>query len=116
MVELWATLKFLGRSGVDELVSGLHHSAVSFSEQLQTEGFQVLNDVVFNQVLIGFDDDSLTPQIIEKIQASGECWVGGGAWQGRPVIRISVCSWATTEEDIARSVRAFVAARAALAA
>ena len=115
VVELWATLKYLGRSGVDELVTGLHNSAVSFSKQLQAEGFRVLNEVVFNQVLIGFDDDALTPLIIEKIQASGECWVGGGAWQGRPVIRISVCSWATTEEDIVRSVQVFVAARAALA-
>jgi glutamate/tyrosine decarboxylase-like PLP-dependent enzyme len=111
VVELWATLKYLGKSGVNELVYGLHERAVQFSEQLRSKGFNILNEVAFNQILVGFDDESLTPQIIERIQDSGECWVGGGLWDGKPVIRISVCSWATTEEDIARSVKAFVTAR-----
>lgn len=111
VVELWATLKYLGRAGVDELVYGLHERAVQFSRELHEQGFNILNDVVFNQVLVGFDDESLAPQLIERIQASGECWVGGGTWDAKPVIRISVCSWATTPEDITRSVKAFVTAR-----
>ena len=111
VVELWATLKYLGKSGVDELVYGLHERAVQFSEELREEGFVILNDVVFNQVLVGFDDENLTPMMIERIQASGECWVGGANWDGQPVIRISVCSWATTPDDITRSVKAFVSAR-----
>ena len=48
---------------------------------------------------------------MHHIQKSGECWVGGTKWDDKAAIRVSVCSWATTEEDITRSVRAFVAAR-----
>jgi threonine aldolase len=68
--------------------------------------------VVFNQVLVACDDDELTTATIAAIQRSGECWVGGTQWQQRSVIRISVCSWATTAADITQSVQAFVDARA----
>ncbi|MFV2033052.1 MAG: aspartate aminotransferase family protein, partial [Gammaproteobacteria bacterium] len=111
VVELWATLKYLGKAGVDELVAGLHERAVQFGQELETEGFELLNEVVFNQILVGCDNQETTNRTIEFIQESGECWVGGTQWQGKAVIRISVCSWATTAADISRSVRAFVAAR-----
>lgn len=111
VVELWATLKYLGKAGVDELVFGLHERAVQMSQELDAEGFKILNDVVFNQVLAACDSEELTTQTIQYIQQSGECWVGGAIWQGKAVIRISVCSWATTGQDITRSVRAFVSAR-----
>ena len=65
----------------------------------------------FNQVLVACDDDALTGRIMQLVQESGECWLGGADWDGRAVIRISVCSWETTQEDVSRSVRAFVAAR-----
>lgn len=110
-IELWAALKYLGKDGVDELVSGLHQRALQFGEELKAEGFQVLNDVVFNQVVVACDTDALTTLTMQNIQKSGECWVGGATWKGKVVIRISVCSWVTTEDDITRSVRAFVAAR-----
>jgi len=109
--ELWAALKYLGKSGVDDLVYGLHLRARQFAEELQAQGFEVLNDVVFNQVLVSCGSEELTLATIAAIQQSGECWVGATRWQGRSVIRISVCSWATTEEDITRSVSAFVEAR-----
>lgn len=111
VVELWATLKFLGKAGVDELVFGLHERAVQMGKELKAEGFEILNDVVFNQVLVACDSEEITTRTIETIQKSGECWVGGTTWLGKAVIRISVCSWATTEADISRSVRAFVSAR-----
>jgi glutamate/tyrosine decarboxylase-like PLP-dependent enzyme len=111
VIELWAALKYLGKSGVDELVLGLHLRAVQFADELRDAGFQVLNDVVFNQVLVACDSDDLTQRTTELIQKSGECWVGGSRWFDKSVIRISVCSWVTSAEDISRSVRAFVAAR-----
>jgi len=114
VVELWAALKYLGKEGVDELVFGLHKRAVQFSQALKAEGFQILNDVVFNQVLVACDNDAITKQTIENIQNSGECWVGGSEWFGKAVIRVSVCSWVTTKEDVTRSVKAFVAARDAV--
>jgi len=110
-VELWAALKYLGKEGVDALVCGLHERAVQVAQELAAEGFQILNDVVFNQVLVACDSNEITAETMRHMQASGECWAGGANWQGKTVIRISVCSWATTEADITRSVRAFVAAR-----
>ena len=115
VIELWATLKYLGSEGVDELVFGLHERAVQFATELKEQRFDVINDVVFNQVLIGFDrDDSYTLGIVNHIQNSGDCWVGTSVWNGKKVIRISVCSWATTENDVTRSVKAFRAARTAM--
>ena len=114
-VELWAALKYLGSDGVDELVYGLHERAVQFADELRAVDFEVINEVVFNQVIIApSEDDETTQSIIEAIQQSGECWVGGSIWMGKKVIRISVCSWVTTGEDVSRSVQAFVQARQAI--
>jgi glutamate/tyrosine decarboxylase-like PLP-dependent enzyme len=110
-VELWATLKILGRSGVEELVDGLCARAQQAAEQLKAEGFHVLNDVVFNQVLVAGDTPEQTGVLLKGLQESGEAWCGGANWHGQPVIRVSVCSWATTEKDIDRLVAALVAAR-----
>jgi glutamate/tyrosine decarboxylase-like PLP-dependent enzyme len=109
--ELWAALKYLGKSGIDDLIYGLHARARQFADELQQQGFEILNDVVFNQVLVACENDSLTTETIKNIQQSGECWVGGTRWQQRSVIRVSVCSWATTAADVTRSVKAFVDAR-----
>jgi glutamate/tyrosine decarboxylase-like PLP-dependent enzyme len=110
--ELWATLKYLGKRGIDELISILHARAVQMAGELRAEGFEILNDVVFNQVLAACESDPITDGTIAYVQESGECWVGGAKWRQRAVARISVCSWATTSEDISRSVKAFVGARA----
>jgi len=108
VIELWATLRYLGREGVDELVYSLHKKSLLFAELLNSEeGFQVQNEVVFNQVLIQCETDEITDKVIKEIQKMRECWVGGSIWNGRKVIRISVCSWATTDEDIHRSVKSF---------
>jgi glutamate/tyrosine decarboxylase-like PLP-dependent enzyme len=111
VVELWATLKTLGRSGIEELVDGLCARAQQAAGQLKAEGFRVLNDVVFNQVLVTGDTPDETGALLKRLQQSGEIWCGGANWHGQPVIRISVCSWATTEKDIDRLTAAFVAAR-----
>jgi glutamate/tyrosine decarboxylase-like PLP-dependent enzyme len=111
VVELWATLKYLGKDGVEDLIDRLCGHAEGFATQLHSRGFRILNDVVFNQVLVACDTPELTKATLEYIQKSGECWCGGATWHGEPVIRISVCSWATTETDVERSVAAFVKAR-----
>jgi glutamate/tyrosine decarboxylase-like PLP-dependent enzyme len=110
-VDLWATLKSLGRSGIEALIDGLCAHARHFAHLLQAQGFRILNEVVFNQVLAACATAELTQATLELIQASGECWCGSTHWNGEPVIRISVCSWATSAEDIQRAVAAFVAAR-----
>jgi glutamate/tyrosine decarboxylase-like PLP-dependent enzyme len=110
-IELWATLKTLGRRGTAELVEGLCDRAAQAAELLRTAGFRVLNEVVFNQVLVACENKEMTLATMKKLQASGEAWCGGSTWQGETVIRMSVCSWATTAQDIERTVAAFVQAR-----
>ena len=67
--------------------------------------------MVFNQVMIRYKSDELTSRLESQVQALRECWAGGSQWFGQKVIRISVCSWATTSEDVSRSVASFVKAR-----
>jgi hypothetical protein len=66
----------------------------------------VLNDVVLNQVLVSFGSAERTRRIIAAVQAEGTCWCSGTVWQGHTAMRISVSSWATTEEDVERSIAA----------
>ena len=110
-IELWATLKGFGKSGVGALVDGLCENARAFAKGLSKSGFRVLNDVVFNQVLVACDSPEETKATLARLQADGVCWCGGAVWKQEPVIRISVCSWRTTNEDVDACVAAFVAAR-----
>ena len=110
-IELWAVLKYLGRKGVEELVDGLCKNAQEFAVQLSSNKFHILNQVVFNQILVACETQELTKATLEYVQRSGICWCGGTLWNGEPAIRVSVCSWATTKKDIERSVAAFKEAR-----
>jgi glutamate/tyrosine decarboxylase-like PLP-dependent enzyme len=107
-VEVWAALRSLGRSGLTELVERTCRHARRFAEALTAAGYQVLNDVVLNQVLVSFGKAEVTSQVISAIQADGTCWCGGTVWQGRTAMRISVSSWATTEDDVERSLEAML--------
>jgi threonine aldolase len=100
-----------GKNGIEELVDGLCTRAAQFAELLAKEGFRIMNEVVFNQVLVACDTARETEITLEHIQASGECWCGGSTWYGKPVIRLSVCSWATTASEVERSVATFVKCR-----
>jgi len=111
-IELWATLKNLGKRGVADLVDGLCDMATLFAERLHKAGFTICNDVCFNQVLVSCGSGPLTTATLQAVQKSGECWCGGTTWNGQPAIRISVCSYMTTAEDVERSVNAFIQARA----
>ena len=68
----------------------------------------MLNDVVINQVLVSFGVPEVTREVIRRVQEDGTCWCGGTVWQGKTAMRISVSSWATTEMDVERSLRAIV--------
>ncbi len=111
-VGFWAALKSLGRSGLAELVERTCAHAQRFAEGLRAAGFDVLNDVVINQVLVSFGDASKTQEVIRRVQEEGICWCGGTVWQGKTAMRISVSSWATTEADVDRSLEAIVRAAA----
>jgi glutamate/tyrosine decarboxylase-like PLP-dependent enzyme len=107
-VEVWAALRQLGRSGVADLVERCCRHASRFGEGLSVVGYEILNEVVLNQVLVSFGDAETTRRVISAIQADGTCWCGGTEWQGRTAMRISVSSWATTEEDVERSLEAMI--------
>jgi len=82
--------------------------ASRFAEGLAAAGYTILNDVVLNQVLVSFGDPETTSRVIAGIQSDGTCWCGGTVWQGHTAMRISVSSWATTEEDVERSLEAML--------
>ncbi|MDH3442247.1 MAG: pyridoxal-dependent decarboxylase, partial [Gammaproteobacteria bacterium] len=107
--DIWAAIRTLGRRGVAELVDGCCRHAESFAAGLQDAGFDVLNEVVYNQVLVSFGDDATTRSIIQAIQEEGTCWCGATAWHGRTAMRISISNWATTAADVQKSLRAMIA-------
>ena len=107
----WAALRQLGRAGVAELVERCCSLARRFADQLAAHpGITIANDVVFNQVLVGFEDDRTADRVVAAVQRSGECWMGATTWQGRRLMRISVSSWRTTEDDVDRAVAAILRA------
>ena len=113
---VYAALRSLGRGGVEDLVERCCERAREFAERIvRVPACTVLNDVVLNQVLFRFDDDATTTAALAAVQASGEAWMGGTLWEGRPAIRISVSNWRTTADDMERTVAAFETALAARA-
>lgn len=107
-VPTWAMLKVLGRSGLAELVERTCLLARRFALRLEEAGFEILNEVVLNQVLVGFGDDETTRAVVSAIQEDGTMFTGPTVWQGRAAMRISVSSWKTTEVDVDRSVEVIV--------
>ena len=107
-MQVWAALKSLGRSGLADLVDRCCRHAGRFAEGLRSAGFEVLNDVVLNQVVVAFGDADTTRRIIAAVQEDGTCWCGATEWKGRVAMRISVSSWATTAEDVEESLDAIV--------
>lgn len=112
-VDVWAAMRSLGRDGLAELFARNVRQAQAFARGLRAAGFEVLNDVVLNQVLVSFGTPEATLRAIEALQRDGTCWCGSTVWQGRTAMRISVCSYRTTDADVERCVDAMIrAARA----
>src|SRR5258706_207389 len=107
-VELCAALKSLGRSGLCDLIERTCSLPKRFESGLRAAGFEVLNEVVVNQVLVSFGSAEVTREVIRRIQEDGTCWCGITEWHGKTAMRISVSSWATTEADVDRSLEAMV--------
>jgi glutamate/tyrosine decarboxylase-like PLP-dependent enzyme len=96
-------LRFLGKNGVAEMVERTCRLASQFAKNLSNAGFEVLNKVELNQVLVVFGTDEETERVIQAVQEDGTCWCGATIWKGRRAMRISVSSWATSSEDVDRS-------------
>lgn len=105
-VDVWAALSALGRSGVAQMIERCCRHARRFAQGLEAAGHAVLNEVVLNQVLVSFGDAAMTRRIVTELQADGTCWCGVTEWQGHTAMRISVSSWATTDDDVELSLAA----------
>jgi glutamate/tyrosine decarboxylase-like PLP-dependent enzyme len=107
-IEVWAAIRSLGREGLREIVERNCRQAAAFAAGLKEAGFDVLNDVVLNQVLVSFGSAEQTNRLIDEVQNDGTCWCGGTQWHGKTAMRISVSCWATSDADVKRSVDAIV--------
>lgn len=110
-VEVWAALHSLGREGVADLIDRCCAHARALADGLRGLGFEVLNEVVLNQVVATLPGrEDRTGDLAARVQASGEAWFGPTNWRGRPGLRFSIASWATTDADIERTLAAIKAA------
>ncbi len=107
-IEIWAALRSLGRNGLAEMIERCCRQATRFAQGLSEAGFEILNEVQLNQVLVSFGSAEKTRRVIEAVQAEGTCWCGGTVWQGKTAMRISVSSWATTDADVERCLEAIL--------
>jgi glutamate/tyrosine decarboxylase-like PLP-dependent enzyme len=106
-IPLWAALRSLGSDGVASLVGGLAGRAQQLADGVaEIDGAEILNDVVYTQVSVGFGDDQRTREVTARLIADGTAWMSGSRWQGRDVLRISVSNWSTDDDDVRQSVAA----------
>lgn len=116
---IYATLRSLGRSGVTELVERVCGLARLFASELSATGkVEILNDVVFNQVLVRWlaedgDHDAFNDRVIQRVQQDGTAFFSGTTYNGMRLMRVSVSDWATDEDDVRRSVDALMRAASA---
>jgi glutamate/tyrosine decarboxylase-like PLP-dependent enzyme len=103
-IPIWAALRTLGRRGVAEMVERHCRQARQLAEGLRAAGFDVLNRVVLNQVLVRLETDEATRAIQVAAAKTGRIWFGNTVWQGRPAFRLSVSSWRTRDEDVEEAV------------
>ena len=102
-VEVWAVLRTLGRAGIARMVQQASECAATVADRLRASaGFEILNDVVLNQVLVRYRSAEATAALIAEIQRDGRIWCGATQWHDATAMRISVSSWKTTLADAER--------------
>lgn len=114
-VEVWAALHSLGKEGLQEMIDRCCRHARALAHGLQGQGFEVLNDVVLNQVVATLpNSEGWSAKLSAHVQKSGKAWFGPTKWQGKEAIRFSVSSWATSDNDIKKTLDAISAAKLGL--
>lgn len=113
----YAAIRQLGRSGIAEIVENCCRHAYAITTGIgKLKGARALNVPCLNQGVVQFldpragataeDHARRTEQVIERVLASGEAFFKPSVWKGEKVMRISVCSWQTSDEDVERAIRA----------
>jgi glutamate/tyrosine decarboxylase-like PLP-dependent enzyme len=114
---VYAALRQLGRDGIADLVERCCKHAHAIVMRIgELRGAEVLWEPKINQGLVWFpslsrsatdaDHDRRTDEVIEAILKTGEAFFGGTTWRGRRAMRVSVCNWQTSEDDVERVVQA----------
>jgi glutamate/tyrosine decarboxylase-like PLP-dependent enzyme len=109
----YAALKELGRQGIARMITRCCQLAEQMVAQLEaTPGVEVLCRPVLNQALVRFpdrlrkNDDENTEEVVRRVNETGEAFFSTSVWRGVRCMRISVCNWRTSEEDVDRAVSA----------
>lgn len=107
---VYAAIRSLGRRGIAELVERCcEHAHRLVTEIGSLPGAEVVAIPQINQGLVRFlspdgDHDGRTDAIIEAVRAKGVAWFGGALWHGKRVMRVSVCNWRTSDNDVERTI------------
>jgi len=110
---VWAALRSLGRDGLAVLVDRLCATAAMLAKGFEeVDEVEVVNDVVFTQVMFRLSSDERTAELGRRLLADGTCVVTPAAWAGRAVQRCAVSNWSTSEADADASVQAILRAAA----
>lgn len=107
-MEIWAVLKYLGKDGLAEIVDRTCSHAKYFAKELEKQGFEILNDVVINQIVATTAEEDKLDDFITAVQQSGKTWFGPTNWKGRKAFRISISSHSTTKEDVDISLKSII--------
>ncbi len=111
----YAALRQLGRNGIAEMVERCCRLAHDLVVGIGTlRGAQVFWEPSIDQGLVRFcdpapdateqDHDRRTDEVIAAIVAEGVAFFGGTTWRGRRAMRVSVCNWMTSDEDVRRTI------------
>ncbi len=104
---VWAALRSLGRDGLTGLVDRLCAHAAHLAEGFATiDGVEVVNDVVFTQVMIALGDDARSAELGRRLLADGTAVLTPATWRERAVQRCAVSNWSTTQADVDATVDA----------
>ena len=112
----YAAIRQLGVDGISDMIERCCSHARSLVIEIGSlPGAELVWEPQINQGLVRFvdpkagasqqDHDRRTDEMIAKINAAGEAFFSGTTWRGRRAMRVSVCNWQTTIDDVTRTVR-----------
>src|SRR5262249_11349828 len=117
---VYAAMRALGRTGIGAIGDRcIGHAAPLVQGIGCLPGAEVVAAPTINQGLVRFladdgDHDRMTDRVIRQIQCQGVAWFGAATWRGMRVMRISVCNWMTSDDDIERTLASLREAVAAV--
>lgn len=114
----WAMIRRLGREGIAEMVDEDVRLAGYLADGFAAiAGARVLHRPELNQLMVRFGEeageeagDRLTLATVDQIQQDATAFMGPALWRGRWVMRVSVCSIATTTQAADETIEAVRAA------